>query len=130
MTSREILERLFGGYVASKCYGFNYQQDDKDYETIKKDLEELEERRQIDEEILTMDIRHLNKAIDLTNFIRDLVILGIFKEKMINFARLKYAIYERKGLRFYNKFAMNDKLTKEEYRLIKEWLNEGISKNK
>lgn len=42
MDSKEALERLFGSYISSKCYGINYKQDDEDYNTIKQDLDRLE----------------------------------------------------------------------------------------
>lgn len=42
MNSFEALERLFGNYVSSKCYGINYKQDDENYNIIKQDLERLE----------------------------------------------------------------------------------------
>lgn len=42
MNSKEALERLFGSYVSSNCYGINYKQDDEDYNTIKQDLDRVE----------------------------------------------------------------------------------------
>ena len=42
MNSLEALERLFGSYVSSNCYGINYKQDDEDYNIIKQDLNRIE----------------------------------------------------------------------------------------
>ena len=43
MTSKEALEKLFGSYVSSKCYGINYKQDDEYYNIITQDLDRFNE---------------------------------------------------------------------------------------
>lgn len=60
---------------------------------------------------------------------KDLELLELIKEKAVNVARLNYAIHkEEEGLEYYNSFAIIegfDELTKEEYKLLKEWLENG-----
>ena len=70
MNSKEALERLFGSYISSKCYGINYIQDDEDYHIIKQDLERLETLISIlqkfidEEEYFVLHDNYLSLGID------------------------------------------------------------------
>ena len=66
MKGKEALERLFGSYVRSKCYGINNKQDDEDYELIKQDLEILnilKDNIMIDEEEKFITLFSKNKEV-------------------------------------------------------------------
>ena len=67
-SGKEALERLFGSYVSSKCYGINYKEDDEDYNIILKDLDRLEKleiANKNNEGLVRENVELINKNLEL-----------------------------------------------------------------
>ena len=106
MTSKECLERLFGSYISSKCYGINYKQDDEDYNTIKQDLERLEK---------------LEQALDILKEKPEILMIRLELFYQCDYSEDYFAEYfEYDG--FGNDIRKLIYLTKEKYDLLKEVL--------
>lgn len=92
MTSKEALEKLFGSYVSSKCYGINYKQDDEDYEIIKKDLERLEQ--------LELELHYKNNSIKTLEAFHKSKIENYLRKENKLLDELCKALTERDKIRF------------------------------
>lgn len=128
--SKEALERLFGSYVSSNCYGINYKQDDEDYNTIKQDLDKLEK---LEDELDSLRYEHnseLGKNINLQEeniklkeVIEILVdnLQLVLKQDIDPLLNRKVYIVELKE--YYKKYT-GFELIQEQYELIKEVLGD------
>ena len=130
MNSKECLERLFGSYVNSKCYGINYKKDDEDFESIKQDLDKLEK---MEKAIKTLkeELEIANDIIKSQKFLRNSQKLEQENAKLkktieILKVRLELTLYHNKPLNTYSVELMcfeehlAKHITQEEYKLLKE----------
>lgn len=130
MNSKEALNRLFDNLQCEGCHiecylkGEEKEECYKWYEIIKKDLDRLEK--------LEKDIKELRKAIKTWNenggkLLKENIELKkaieILVNKRVNILILKYCIEKGEGIDTYNLYyTTEEQLTKEEYELLKEVL--------